>query len=191
MNQITHPDLKNIRIRRQNLDITQQKLAELCGVSQSLITKIEAGKVDSTYTNTKKILDVIERLEKEEEKTAKDILNRNIIFADKKDKVKDIISIMQKKNISQLPVRDGDNIIGQITENTILKMIMSGNSIENIADTKIEKIMSDALPRVSEDTPFSILSILLQHNQGILITKKGKVIGIITKIDLLKGIQKK
>ena len=191
MPQVTHPNLKDIKTRRHNLNITQHKLAKLTGVSQSLITKIESGKVDPTYTNAKKIFNTLDKIEKKNNIIAKDILNPDIIFADRTDKVKNIINIMQAKGISQLPVQDGNNIIGQISEKIILEKIIKGLSIKDIAETSAEEIMSDALPRVPENTPFKILSALLQHNQGILITKKENVIGIITNTDLLKGLRNK
>ena len=97
---------------------------------------------------------------------------------------------MQNKNISQLPVQDGKNIVGQITEKIILSHMIEGASVEDIRKRQIENIMSDPLPRIPENTPLPILSALLQHNQGILITKKENVIGIITSSDLLKGIRK-
>jgi predicted transcriptional regulator len=46
--------------------------------------------------------------------------------------------------------------------------------------------MEEAFPQVGEDAPLSLLSSLLQVYSAVLISKKGKVAGIITKADLLK-----
>jgi predicted transcriptional regulator len=46
--------------------------------------------------------------------------------------------------------------------------------------------MEEAFPQVGEDAPLSLLSSLLQVYSAVLISKKGKVTGIVTKADLLK-----
>jgi predicted transcriptional regulator len=46
--------------------------------------------------------------------------------------------------------------------------------------------MDEAFPQVGEDAPLSLLSGLLQVYPAVLMSKKGKVVGIATKADLLK-----
>jgi predicted transcriptional regulator len=52
----------------------------------------------------------------------------------------------------------------------------------------MEEIMEEALPQINEDAPLSLISSLLQTYPGVLVVKKGVVIGIITKADLLRMI---
>ena len=40
--------------------------------------------------------------------------------------------------------------------------------------------MDDTLPSVSEEIPIKLLSDLLDHNQAVLISKSGRIIGIVT-----------
>ena len=61
------PDITQISGLRRRLRITQSKLAEESRVSQSLISKIESGKVMPTYDNAKMIIDTLERLQIESE----------------------------------------------------------------------------------------------------------------------------
>jgi len=49
-----------------------------------------------------------------------------------------------------------------------------------------EDIMEEAFPQVGEDAPLSMISSLLQTYQAVLVAKKGQVVGIITKADLLR-----
>jgi len=58
------PQLQEIPRRRRNLNLTQKDLAVMAGVSQSMIAKIEALKVNPSYEKTKRIFDVLEELEK-------------------------------------------------------------------------------------------------------------------------------
>ena len=57
------PTLEDIAKRRRQLGLKQSELAKAAGVSQSLIAKLEAGTIDSSYTKVKTIFDVLERLE--------------------------------------------------------------------------------------------------------------------------------
>ena len=59
------PDLANIAAMRRRFRITQKDLAFKADVSQSLISKIEAGATVPTYDKAKKIFDAMERFEAE------------------------------------------------------------------------------------------------------------------------------
>jgi predicted transcriptional regulator len=48
--------------------------------------------------------------------------------------------------------------------------------------------MEDAFPQVGEDAPLSLISSLLQTYSAVLVARKGAVVGIITKADLLRII---
>ena len=50
-------DIKEIKILRKKLEITQNELAKKSGVSQSLIAKIESSNIDPAYSSIKKIFD--------------------------------------------------------------------------------------------------------------------------------------
>ena len=49
-----------------------------------------------------------------------------------------------------------------------------------------KEIMEEAFPQVGEDAPLSVVSSLLQYYPAVLVSRRGKVCGIITKADLLK-----
>jgi len=57
------PSLEEISRKRRILGLTQNELAKLAGVSQSLIAKMESRKTNPSYTKVKAILDVLNKLE--------------------------------------------------------------------------------------------------------------------------------
>jgi predicted transcriptional regulator len=57
------PPLEEIAQKRRLLGLKQAELAKLAGVSQSLIAKLESGKIDSSYTKVKTIFEALEKLE--------------------------------------------------------------------------------------------------------------------------------
>ena len=60
-------ELDEIKKIRKKIGLTQTGLANRAGVSQSLIAKIESGRIDPTYTKTQKIFAALSDLEKKDE----------------------------------------------------------------------------------------------------------------------------
>jgi predicted transcriptional regulator len=182
------PTLEDIARRRRQLGLKQGELAKAAGVSQSLIAKLEAGSIDSSYTKVKTIFDVLDRLEFKNKVQADKVLQKNIITVQKNEPLSKVVKIMKEHGISQIPVFDGKHSVGSISEKAILRQIMAGKDLEEISKLPTEEIMEEAFPQINEEAPLSLISSLLQSYSAVLVTKKGEVIGIITKADLLRMI---
>ncbi len=180
------PPLEEIARKRRLLGLKQAELAKLAGVSQSLIAKLESGKIDSSYRKVKGIFDAIERLEVKNEIIAGKLLHSKIVGVQKSDPVSKAVQLMKSHGYSQLPVFDGKQPVGNISEKTILRQILAGKDLAHINKLPTEEIMEESFPQVSEDTPSELLSSLLQVYSAVLVSKKGTVVGIITRADLLK-----
>jgi predicted transcriptional regulator len=180
------PEIEEIGRRRKNLGLTQKNLAVLCGISQSLIAKIESKKVNPSYNVAKKIFDCLESLERKNRVTAEQILTKKIVYIRKNERVSKAIRLMRKYGYSQLPVFNGKAFIGSISEKTILNHISKGEKLSELLSKKVEDIMEEAFPIVNEKEPLTSILALLQNNHAVLVSKKGRVVGIITKADLLK-----
>ena len=182
------PTLEDIAKRRRQLGLKQLELAKMAGVSQSLIAKLEAGTIDSSYTKVKTIFDVLERLEFKTKAQADKVLHKNVVTVQKNEPISKVVKIMQECGYSQMPVFDGKHSVGSISEKTILRQIMAGKDFEEISKLPTEEIMEEAFPQINEDAPLALISSLLQTYSGVLVIKRGEVIGIITKADLLRMI---
>lgn len=182
------PTLDDIAKRRRQLCLKQSELAKMAGVSQSLIAKLEAGTIDSSYTKVKTIFDVLERLEFKSKAQADKVLHKDVLAVQKNEPISKIVKIMQEYGYSQIPVFDGKQSVGSISEKAILRQIMAGKDLEEISKLPTEEIMEEAFPQINEDAPLALISSLLQTYSGVLVVKKGVVIGIITKADLLRMI---
>jgi len=181
--------IDEISRKRRMLRLTQKQLADLAGVSQSLIAKVEAGKIDPAYTKVKAIFDALEQLETPTYLHAKEILHREIVGVQKNAPVSEAVRLMWKHGYSQLPVFDGEHSVGSISEKTILGQVIAGKELNQLSTLLIRDIMNEAFPQVGENAPLSLISDLLQVYPAVLVSKKGKVAGIVTKADLLKMVK--
>ena len=180
------PSIDEVAKKRRIMGLTQQKLARLAGVSQSLIAKLESRKIDPSYTKVKAIFDALERLQTETEVRAEEVLHSQIIGIQKNDPVSKAVQTMAEHGYSQLPVFDGEHAVGSISEKTIIGKFSAGKDLSEVSKLSVGDIMEEAFPQVGEDAPLPLLSNLLQVYSAVLISTKGKVVGIITKADLLK-----
>ena len=177
-------DLREIKEYRKKLGLTQKELAEKVGVSQSYITKIESGELEPTYSHAKKILTFLENIHITEQEKAKDFMNKKIITIKPEDKVSKAIEVMKKHSISQIPIIKNNKILGIASENCIIN-----NMNKNPERTKVEEIMENAPPIIPEDSNKEIVIELLRVYPLLLVSKEGKVSGIITKTDLFKKMK--
>lgn len=170
------------------LALSQKQLAKLSGVSQSMIAKIESGRISPSYLKTKSIFDTLEGLERRSEVRAREISHGKVVGVQARDPMAKAVRVMRETGFSQLPVFNGDQAVGSLTEKTILQKLVSASKPDEVSKQAVEKVMDEAFPTVSEETPLSMVSALLQYEPAVLVTKRGHVLGIITKADLLKVI---
>ncbi|MFH1450914.1 MAG: CBS domain-containing protein [archaeon] len=176
--------LESIQKRRKILGLTQAQLAEKAEVSQSMIAKIEAGKLSPSYENATAIFDALDSLEKEKSLKASKIMHKEVITVKSSDYIEDVIKILKQKGISQLPVFQGNHLVGLVSE----KEIVENLSIPDLGSNRVSLIMKEAPPTISEDTPVKIVSELLRYAEIVLVYRKAELAGVITKADLLKTI---
>lgn len=180
------PEPEDIGKRRRQLGLKQSELAKAAGVSQSLIAKLEAGTIESSYTKVKTIFDVLERLEFKSKVQAEKIVHAEVFSVQKSEPISEVVKIMKEHGYSQIPVFDGKQSVGSVSEKTILRQILAGKDLREISRLPTERIMEEAFPQINEDAPLPLISSLLQTYSAVLVSKKGEIVGIITKADLLR-----
>lgn len=184
------PDSSEVKIRRLKLDLTQTDLAKKAGVGQSIVAKIEKGRVDASYSHLKMIFDCLEELESKTDATANMVMNEKIFLVSRHDRVSRAIELMRKHGFSQLPVFEGKHPVGSISEKSIIEKFSSGLNAKHLGTLECGEIMDESFPIVPENTPLPAVSELLKHHFAVLVRRKEAVVGIITKADLLKTIRR-
>ncbi|HEX6294198.1 MAG TPA: CBS domain-containing protein [Nitrososphaeraceae archaeon] len=182
------PSLEYIKQTRQKLGITQRRLASLTGISTSMINQIETGRCKPSYDTAKKIFEVLSTLEGKSAKKAGDICSKNIIFAQKDDILYSVLEKMRLNFVSQVPVFEGQKIVGIVSEDNLAKKMVE-NDEKNIKNMTIDNVMEPPPPVVDSVTPAKALVPLIRFAKCILVTEKGNVTGIITTTDILKMVE--
>jgi len=187
------PQLEEIKQRREELKISQRQLAKLCDIRASFLNMIENKNAKPSYdvfVNIFKVLD--EQAEKSTKnlKTASKICARNLITVTKHATLEEITKIMKLKNYSQIPVEDSHGCLGLVTENSILKFQLE-HGADSISKAKSIDAMETPPPIIDWEQPITqrILD-LLYDAKCLLVSRDGKLSGIIAKIDAIRGRKK-
>ncbi|AGK60680.1 transcriptional regulator, XRE family [Archaeoglobus sulfaticallidus PM70-1] len=184
-----HFEIEEIKRKRKKLGITQKKLAELVGVSQPLIARIESGDIDPKLSLVKKIFEVLDSLEGKKV-NAKSVMNPNVMYVSPNQSLRKVIEVMLEKGISQMPVFELGRVLGTITESSILEIVLEKGP-EGAEEMKVKDCMESPLPTVQPDEKLEYICKMLIHNPAVLVVEKGEVRGIITKHDIMKAIRGK
>ncbi len=124
-------------------------------------------------------------LENRQFSNAREIAERQgkLITVSKEDKVSDVINLLNKKAISQIPVQNGHNeIVGSIVDSRLLKKIISDPELKN---KKVEDVMEEPFPFVAMDTTVDTLSSMISKHDALLVRDETNTVHIITEADLL------
>lgn len=119
--------------------------------------------------------------------TVKEFMNKKVLTVSKEDSILDAARAMASHDVGALIiVNKAKNPLGIVTERDILKKIVAYERDAN--NVKVKDVMTTDMVTVEADS--SILSLSQQMEKNNLrrmpVTKKGKLVGIITSRDLIK-----
>ncbi len=184
------PPSTDIRRIRKNLDVTQMRLSELSGVSQSTIAKIEQGKISASYATVVKLFETLDEIRESGRKdpTAIEVASKGVMSVQSTESILNVSEMLKMTGYSQLPVMEGEIPVGSISERDIFDAMRQSHSADQMKTTSISKIMKESYPIVSDNAPMSSVTMLMTDSNAVLVAKKGKIVGIITNADMLKLI---
>jgi predicted transcriptional regulator len=183
------PRIDTIRQIRLKIGITQKKLASLTEVSTSMINQIESGRSQPSYNTAKKIFDILGDMEgKSSSHKAGDFCSKDIVKLKPTNTLHDAIKKMHEQSISQIPVFEKNEPVGVVSEYGIIKHLADVGEAE-LKNTKLSDTMESVPPIVDFDTPANVLVPLIRYSKCILVSKKSKIVGIITASDTLKMME--
>ncbi len=125
-------------------------------------------------------------------KTFKDLVNgrgaKRLVTIDPKQTVAEAIDFMKKYDIENLPVMNGEGIVGSLSEGGLFRQILSNPEIKN---QQVQSVMEKPYPMVPFDTPVERLSNLISKETGAVLSKDDSGnFHIVTKYDIIQSLVK-
>ena len=185
---MSFPPATEIRKRRKALDITQNELSQMSGVSQSTIAKIENGRISASYDTVVTLFETLDEMKQSggRDMTAEDVCSKKVKTIQVDASVHEASKLMRDSGFSPLPVLDGDLPVGSISERSIFEMLRQGYTMDQMRNMVVSKIMAESFPVVSDVTPITSVTSLMSDSNAVLVSRKGKIVGMITNADMLK-----
>ena len=180
------PTPEELRARREMLGIRQTELALRAGISQSMVARIEAGGVDPRTSTLRKIVNVLNTAE-QTRMTAAHVMHTPVFSIQASEPVTRAMEIMNKNNISQLPVIEDGIPVGCISESAIVSVIEE-QSAHRGHELVVRDFMEPGFPTVPRGMDIETVVRILQNHHAVLVMDAGIVTGVITKHDLISLI---
>jgi CBS domain-containing protein len=121
---------------------------------------------------------------------AKDIMTRNVVCVKKNIPVIEAIRLMSKNNVTGLPVVEDDmTLAGILSEQDVLRLL---HTYEDEKDRTVSDFMTQPAINFEEKEPLLDVCYCLRDNsiRRVPVTSNGKVVGVISRSDILKCILK-
>jgi len=125
-------------------------------------------------------------------KTAQDIIDsrdsRDLISVPSRSTVAQAVQLMSEKGISQLVVKEGEEVVGSLRDDKILSSLIDNPEIKS---GSIREVMDNSFPVVAPDNTLDVLSSMIKQHKAILVRdQKNGDLNIITEQDLLSTLTK-
>lgn len=127
-----------------------------------------------------------------------DIMNRDVITCNPREKISIILYKLKTFNIAGMPVVVKGRLEGIITRTDIIDYLTMGLEVTEIDkeellskyNTPVEAIMKRDVITVLPGTPIEeAAKVMVEHNINMLpVVQEGKLIGILTRGDIIKAL---
>lgn len=123
--------------------------------------------------------------EEDRQGRVRDLLARkpqSLIVASPLDSVQDIVALMKRHGVSQIPLTEAGRISGLITEVRLLKVLLDDPTA---LDRPVKELAENTYEVVGPDAPVSRLSQIFSDGKIALVQENDKTVALVTKIDLI------
>lgn len=111
---------------------------------------------------------------------------RKVIATRLGQKVQDVIEMMKLHGISQLPVMDGERVVGVVAENDVLNHLLAKGHGNDPIDLLAEANFAIVEPLYS----VNIVGQFFKQNKTVFVVDSGKLLSILTKIDFIDYVSR-
>ncbi|MBL8863600.1 MAG: cystathionine beta-synthase [Planctomycetes bacterium] len=115
--------------------------------------------------------------------TLRSLPRRKVVTATSADTVADSVLSMKEHGISQLPIVEGDQLVGIVTESDLLAKLVDGRASLSSAVAEV-MFRNVTTVRDSEDAG-RLLEVFSKGMVGMVVDDAGRLLGVISKMDLV------
>ncbi len=121
--------------------------------------------------------------------TAKDIMSKSILTVDKDMTPNEVIKMLVRDSVTGMPVVDDEmRLIGVVTEKDILKMLYNKEKSKTVQ----ELMTRDVVTFDEDDDLINIFKCLVNNSfRRVPVMSKGRLVGIISRRDIIKFLSRK
>ncbi|MEY2807278.1 MAG: hypothetical protein RIR65_1695 [Planctomycetota bacterium] len=108
---------------------------------------------------------------------------RKLVVASTADTVADGVMAMKEHGVSQLPVVDGGQLVGIVTESDLLAKLVDGRA--TLSSAVAEVMFRNVKTLVASEDAGKLLEVFAAGMVGIVVDESERLLGIVTKMDLV------
>jgi cystathionine beta-synthase len=110
--------------------------------------------------------------------------SRKLVTVSAAATVPEVIGLLKLHGVSQLPVVDGDTLVGMISEKQLLERALQGER----SNVDVGSLAQSDYCTITDDTDIAVLTDLFRRSKVAIVIENGKPADIITRIDLIDHI---
>jgi cystathionine beta-synthase len=107
---------------------------------------------------------------------------KSVVSVRPTDTVGEALTQMDELGLTQLPVLDEGRAVGSLRESRVLAKVVQDREL---LSTHVSEVMESSFPTVDVDASSNEVTIRLQTSPAVLVEEYGRIIGIITRHDVL------
>ena len=107
---------------------------------------------------------------------------QSLVWVAPNDKLADALAKMNELGLTQLPVLDDGKPVGSVRENRALSQVVKNS---DLLEASVSEVMEASFPTVDVDASLNEVTRRLQSSPAVLVEEYGRIVGIITRHDVL------
>jgi cystathionine beta-synthase len=113
--------------------------------------------------------------------------DRRFFGAQVSDTVRAAFNLMKSHDLSQLPVLDGEKMVGSITETQVLHILLE-SPLHN-SEKPLKAVMGEPFPLIKDDVPISQLNrYISKETPAVVVADRSGGLHVVTQYDLIQAI---
>ena len=107
---------------------------------------------------------------------------KTLVWAAPDEKIADVLAKMDELGLTQLPVLEEGRAVGSVRESRVLAKVVRNR---DLLEGKVSEVMEASFPTVDVDASSNEITRRLQNSPAVLVEEYGRIVGIITRHDVL------